>query len=169
MKFVDSNISKLISELLEKQDHETQVVWAVDCAGHVLANFTGKYPEDNRPEMAVKAGYAWVQGKITVGEARNAAFAAHASARNAEKNAAACAAARAAGQAVSAAHAAGHAVHAATYAAKSAFYAAEIAIHAVENKADSDTEANAVVKEEREWQYQHLLELKNFDFDSRKK
>ena len=157
MKFVDSNISRLISELLKKQNHENLVLWAVDCAGHILANFTEKYPEDNRPEMAITAGYAWVHGKITVGEARNAAFAAHAAARASEKNTAACAAARAAGQAVSAAHAAGHAVHAATYAAKSAFYAAGIASHAVENKADSD--ADAAVKEEREWQYQHLLDI----------
>lgn len=151
MKFVDSIISKLISELQKKQDHETLVLWAADCAEHVLPYFEEVYPGDNRPREAVEAGRAWLRGERTTGEARGAAFAAHAAAREA-KNAAACASARSAGQAASAAHAVGHAVHAATYAAKAATFTLEN-----NNAAKTITATDR----ERSWQYQHLLELGN--------
>ncbi|MNI46192.1 hypothetical protein D3C73_1006430 [compost metagenome] len=78
-------------------------------------------------------------------EARKAAFAAHAAARD-TNYAAACEAARASGHAAATAHVPGHAIHAATYEAKAASYAAE-PIDAVANTA-----------KERDWQLQHLLD-----------
>jgi hypothetical protein len=145
-KFKDAKISKSIAELLSKRDHRTLVLWATDCAEHVLHYFEEKYPEDNRPREAIDAGRAWLRGEITMSEARTAAFAAHAAARD-TKQAAACAAARAAGQAAATAHVAGHAVHAATYSAKASAYA-------------SDTmDAGANVAKERNWQLQHLHDL----------
>jgi hypothetical protein len=123
-KFVDAKISKSIAELLGKRDHRTLVLWATDCAEHVLPYFEEKYPKDNRPRKAIEAGRAWVRGEIAMSEARTAAFAAHAAARGTNQ-AAACVAARAAGHAAAAAHVVGHAVHAATYAAKAATYAAD--------------------------------------------
>ena len=146
VKFVDTSINKSITELLSKQDHRTLVLWATDCAEHVLPYFEEKYPKDNRPRKAIEAGRAWVRGEIAMSEARTAAFAAHAAARDTNQ-AAACAAARAAGHAAATAHVAGHAVHAATYAAKAATYAAD------PNDADANT------AKERNWQYQHLLDL----------
>ena len=111
------------------------MIWAADCAEHVLQYFEKAYPRDDRPRKAIEAGRAWARGEITVGEARTAALAAHAAARNAE-HPAARAAARAAGHAAGTAHAAGHAPHAANYAAAA-------------------SEA-AGVTGEREWQYLHL-------------
>ena len=146
VKFVDTSINKSITELLSKQDHRTLVLWATDCAEHVLPYFEEKYPKDNRPRKAIEAGRAWVRGEIVMSEARTAAFATHAAARDTNQ-AAACAAARAAGHAAATAHVAGHAVHAATYAAKAATYAAD------PNNADANT------AKERNWQYQHLLDL----------
>lgn len=43
-KFVDTRISKSIAELLSKRDHRTLVLWAADCAEHVLI-FRGEVPE----------------------------------------------------------------------------------------------------------------------------
>jgi hypothetical protein len=146
VKFVDTSINKSIAELLSKQDHRTLVLWATDCAEHVLPYFEEKYPKDNRPRKAIEAGRAWVRGEIVMSEARTAAFATHAAARDTNQ-APACAAARAAGHAAATAHVAGHAVHAATYAAKAATYAAD------PNNADANT------AKERNWQYQHLLDL----------
>lgn len=83
----------------------------------LLPLFEEKYPEDNRPRNAIEAGRAWERGEIAMSEARTAAFAAHAAARDTE-DIAACAAARATGHAAATAHVAGHAVHAATYAAQ---------------------------------------------------
>jgi len=108
---------------LDIQDHRTLAMWAADCAEHVLPHFEKIYPEDNRPQSAIDAGRAWTRGELTVAEAREAAFAAHAAAR-AVDDTAAIAVARAAGHAAATAHVVGHARHAATYAVKAASAAA---------------------------------------------
>jgi len=146
VEFVNKRLSKSIAELLSKRNHRTLVLWATDCAEHVLSYFEEKYPKENRPRKAIEAGRAWVRGEITMSEARTAAFAAHAAARNTNQGAA-CAAARAAGHAAATAHVAGHAGYAATYAAKAATYAAD------------HTDADANTAKERNWQFQHLLDL----------
>lgn len=116
-------------------NHRLLVLWAADCAEHVLPYFEKEYPRDNRPRKAIEAARAWVKGEIKFSEVRTRALAAHAAARDA-KNPAACAAARAAGQAVATAHVMGHAPHTANYAVKA-------------------VEAERIA-EEREWQYSHL-------------
>ena len=121
---------------LDRCDHRSLVLWATDCAEHVLPCFEEKYPRDDRPRKAIEAGRAWVRGEIALSEVRAAAFAAHTAARDADQ-AAARAAARAAGHAAATAHVAGHARHAATYAVTAATYAAA---------------------KERDWQYEHLPE-----------
>ena len=129
----EKDIQKEITELTGKINQKILVIWATDCAEHVLSYFEEKYPKDNRPRKAIEAGRAWVYGKISVGEARSAAFSAHAAARDSEEGVAR-AVARATGHASATAHVAGHAVHAANYAATT----------------------NA---KERAWQYKHLLDL----------
>jgi len=119
---------------LDEQDHRSLVLWAADCAEHVLPYFEEKYPKDDRPRKALEAGRAWVRGGIAMNEVR-AAFAAQAAARDAD-HAAARAAARAAGHAAATAHVAGHARHAAAYAATAA----------------------AATAAERDWQYRRLPE-----------
>jgi len=111
------------------------VLWACECAEHVLPYFEKDYPEDERPRKAIEAGRSWVRDEISFSEIRAAALAAHAAAREA-CHPAAIAAARAAGQTAGTAHVAGHAPHAADYAVKAA-EAADVA-------------------GEREWQYRHL-------------
>ena len=126
-----------LTQLIKQQSQKTLAIWAGDCAKHVLPYFTRKFPKDPRPQQAINALQAWIKGKMKVGEVRKVAFAAHAAAREARYDPQACAAARAAGQAASTAHVAGHAIHAASYAAKAA----------------------KNLDKERDWQYQHLLEL----------
>ena len=140
-RFIDTPISESIAELLSKRSHRTLVLWAADCAERVLPYFEEKYPKDNRPRKAIEAGRAWVRGEIALSEARTAAFAAHAAARDTNQDAA-CAAGRAAGHAAATAHVAGHAVHASTYAAKAASCSAD-------------------TSKERNWQFQRLLDLED--------
>ena len=128
---------------LDERDHGSLVLWATDCAEHVLPYFEEKHPEDDRPRSAVEAGRAWMRGEITMSGARSAAFAAHAAARDADGSAAR-ATARATGHAAATAHVASHAAHAANYAVKAVVYAAV------------PTDTAAAAARERDWQYRHL-------------
>ena len=128
---------------LDKQDQTLWALWAADCAERVLPCFETQCPDDERPRNAVEAGRAWARGQISCGEARKAALAAHAAARDAD-DPAARAAARAAGHAVATAHVAGHARHAAAYAVKAVTHAA------------GTTDAEAAATKEREWQVRRL-------------
>jgi hypothetical protein len=84
-----------------------------------------------------------------MGDARKAAFAAHAAARDTGIVVMANSAARSAGHAAATAHVPSHAIYAAAYAIT--------AIH----DADDSANADAAMVKEREWQYQHLLKLVN--------
>jgi hypothetical protein len=125
---------------LEAKDHQALVLWAADCAEHVLDHFERVVPGGDRPRRAVEAGRAWTRGALSMPEARAAAFAAHAAAREVESDAAR-AAARAAGHAAATAHVPGHARHAAAYAAASAGYASAM---------------GGADQQERDWQLEHL-------------
>jgi hypothetical protein len=107
---------------LQDADHRLLAMWAADCAGHVLHHFEQARPGDDRPRRAIELGRAWARGEITMTQARTAAFAAHAAAR--EAVGAAKEAARAAGHAVAVAHMADHELGAAAYAIRAARAAA---------------------------------------------
>lgn len=117
----------------DQKDQQLLAHWAADCAERVLKLFTATRPNDERPAAAIAAARAWGCGEMRVGEARKAAFAAHAAARDTDDECARSVA-RAAGHAAATAHVANHARHAAAYAIK----------------------AVANVEAEREWQRQHL-------------
>jgi hypothetical protein len=138
---VDSNsMTAKHTKQIDEQDHRLLAVWASNCAEHVLAYFEKAYPDDARPRKAVEAARAWVRGDLSMIDARKAAFASHAAARDA-KNFSAQFAARAAGHAAATAHVADHARHAAAYAVKAV---------TTTKIADNTTTA------ERDWQRQHL-------------
>jgi len=97
----------------------TMATWAADCAERVLPLFETTYPEDDRPRSAIETCRTWVRaGVFTMAGIRGASLAAHAAARDAKENDAACFAARAAGQAVATAHVPQHAYGGAYYALK---------------------------------------------------
>ena len=54
-------------------DHGSLVLWAAECAEHVLSYFEEKHPKDNRPRNALEAGRWWFRGEISTSEARAAA------------------------------------------------------------------------------------------------
>ncbi|CAM4525856.1 putative immunity protein [Paenibacillus xylanexedens] len=141
--FKDAPLHSEIEDLAKQQDHHTLACWAAECAARVLYIFEKK-SEDLRARDAIDAGRGWICGEITMVDARKAAFAAHAAARETD-HVAASAASRAAGHAAATAHVKGHAVHAATYAVKAIFYDSLM------------EEQERRVLEERMWQYQYLL------------
>jgi hypothetical protein len=144
-----SSKDKSIADLVSISDHKILAIWAADCAERALPYFEKTYSEDNRPRKAIEAGHAWVRCKIKMAKARKAAFASHAAAREANHVSEACSAARAAGHAAASAHVAGHAIYAAVYAAT-----------AVRDAIGCIDDADIATARERDWQYQHLLELR---------
>jgi len=136
-------------ELVEKTDHKTLAVWAIDCAERVMPYFEEKYLEDRRPRQALETLQTWINtGVFKMAVIRKASLTSHAAAREVGDDNAARSAARAAGQAVATAHVPTHAIGAAIYALQ--------AIHRVTDASD----ANAAVAKEQNWQIQHLLELR---------
>lgn len=125
----DITMLKAEFELLNQR---SVVRFACDCAERACKRATA----DQRAYAAILAGRGWADGFVSVGEARKAAFEAHAAARQTVIPSAQFAI-RSAGHAAAAAHVVTHAVAAADYAAKSA----------------PDT------LEERAWQYSHLTSL----------
>ena len=107
---------------LEDAHHRLLAEWAADCAEHVLPLFGAARPTDPRPLAAILQARAWVRGEVKMSQARTAAFAANAAAR--EVIGAAKEAAHAAGQAAAVPHVAAHELGAAAYAIKAARAAA---------------------------------------------
>ena len=147
-KFSVTHKDESMVELMRKTDHKTLAVWAIDCVERVLPYFEEKYPEDHRPRNAIEALQAWLNtGVFRMSDIRRASLASHAAAREVGADNAARSAARAAGQAAATAHVPTHSIGAANYALQ--------AIHRATGSSDTD----AAVARERDWQYQHLLEL----------
>ena len=120
---------------MTQERHRELMQWAITCAEHVLPLFGEKI--DPRLENALKVAEAWWLGKASVGDARNAAVAAHGAAREASTPAS-VAVARAVGHAVATAHMADHSLGPVVYGLK--------AVKA----------AGGSVELERQWQIDHL-------------
>ncbi len=137
-------------ELIQATDQKTLALWAIDCAERVMPYFESKFPEDLRPRHALNTLKTWIAtGEFSMKVIRKASLDAHNAARDVGEDNPARSAAHAAGQAVATAHVPNHAYGPAIY--------AQQALHRTTN----NTEAIEVVKNEREWQYQRLLLLKN--------
>ncbi len=137
-----------IADLAKETEHKTLATWALDCAERVLPFFESRYPDDERPRVAIETGRDWVKtGVFKMAVIRKAALDSHSAAREAKDDDVARSAARAAGQAVATAHVPAHALAAAVY-----------AVTAIRD-ANPPTDADGAMNREREWQYQHLAEL----------
>lgn len=136
-------------ELVSQTDQKILAVWAIDCAERILPYFEEKYPDDKRPRQAIETLQKWIDtGVFKMAVIRKASLDSHAAARDVGEDNPARSAARAAGQAVATAHVPTHAIGAAIYGLQ--------AIH----RANEATDADAAIAKERDWQYQHLIELR---------
>ncbi len=138
-----------MEDLVKGTDKKTLAVWAIDCTERVLPYFEGNFPDDRRPHNALTTLQTWITtGVFHMVEIRGASLASHAAAREVGEDSAARSAARAAGQAVATAHVPTHSLGAALYAQQAVWRNA------------IPEEADAAVVRERDWQYHHLLELR---------
>jgi hypothetical protein len=127
---------------LQDDDHRLLAVWAADCAQHVLHHFERARPGDDRPRRAIGMGRAWARAEITWTQARTAAFAANAAAR--DVTGAAREAAHATGQSAAVGHVAAHELGAAAYAIRAVW------------AASSEGERDDAGRRECQWQRDQL-------------
>jgi hypothetical protein len=148
-KFSITRKDEEMLELVSKTDHKTLALWAIDCAERVMPYFEEKYPQDHRPRQAIETLKTWIDtGVFKMAVIRKASLDAHAAAREVGEDSPARSAAHAAGQAVATAHVPRHSYGPAIY--------AQQAIH----RATNPTDADAAIAKERDWQLQHLLDLR---------
>lgn len=149
-KFSIARKDEAMWKLINSTDQKTLALWAIDCAERVMPYFEEKFPEDLRPRIALQTLKTWVKtGIFKMAVIRKASLDSHAAAREVGEDSPARSAARAAGQAVATAHVPRHAYGPTIY--------AQQAIH----RATDPSQAEACILAEREWQYQHLLNLRN--------
>jgi Imm-5 like putative immunity protein len=123
-----------------REEQRAMAAWAAKCAERVLPLFEKEYPKDDRPRKAIEACRTWIRtGVFRMADIRGASLGAHAAARGAKENSAACFAARAAGHSVATAHVPQHAYGSAYYALKAA---------AASDLANAET----TITRERNWQ-----------------
>ena len=133
--------------ILSDEDHHLLAIWAAQCAQHVLHYFEEARPDDERPRRAIESTQAWVDGKITMKQARFAAGASQDAAREVkEVSEAAKLAALSAGQASVVAHVAAHELGAAAYAIRAAM------------AASSESKKEMLRRQECQWQRDRLPE-----------
>ena len=151
-KFSLAHKDERIVELVNKTDHKTLALWAIDCVERVMPYFEEKCPEDGRPWKAIEALLKWIRtGIFKMADVRKASLDAHAAAREVGKDNPARSAARAAGQAAATAHVSTHSYASALY-AQQAIY-----------RASDSSRASSATARERDWQYRHLLKLRTID------
>lgn len=139
-----------MAELVKTTDKRILAVWAIDCVERVLPCFEEKYPDDPRSRNALETLHTWIDtGIFRMAEIRGTSLAAHAAAREVGEDKAARSAARAAGQAVATAHVFMHSLGAAMYAQQAV------------GRAANPPDADAAVATEHDWQYRHLLVLRD--------
>ena len=149
-KFSIAHKDEEMMNLVNKTDQKVLAIWAIDCAERVMHYFEEKYPQDHRPRQAIITLKTWIDtGIFKMAVIRKASLDSHAAAREVGEDCPARSACRAAGQAVATAHVPRHAYGPAIY-AQQAIY-----------RATNPTEADAAVANERNWQYQHLLDLRS--------
>jgi len=108
---------------IKTQSKKTLASWAIDYSEQVILPLWIKsFPEDQRPQNALRASREWLSGAIRLPEAKASILECHAAAREAEGNAVAQAAARAIGQCASTIHSARHCLGLALYGALAVAY-----------------------------------------------
>lgn len=54
----------------QKQSHQTLVLWAMKFVEEIVITLENKYPDDNRPRVAIEKTRQWARGDIKMPEAK---------------------------------------------------------------------------------------------------
>ncbi|MDE1870507.1 MAG: hypothetical protein KGH71_06045 [Candidatus Micrarchaeota archaeon] len=148
-KFTIAQIDPALTALVEKTDKRTLALWAIDCTRRVLPYFKREFPNDARPQTALKVLQKWRRtGVFRMSEIRKASLDSHAAAREAREDSPARSAARAAGQAVATVHVMTHSLGASIYALQAIY------------RASKPSNVEKAIERERAWQHARLIKLR---------
>jgi hypothetical protein len=137
-------------EIVNHVDQKILAHWAIDCVERVMPYFEEKFPDDKRPREAINSLKTWMEtGEFHMKVIRNASLSSHRAAKEIGEDNPARSVAHAAGQAVATAHVPRHSVGAANYSLQAIY------------RASNPNDAWANVEKERDWQYKHLLDLRD--------
>ncbi|MDE1845963.1 MAG: hypothetical protein KGH53_01630 [Candidatus Micrarchaeota archaeon] len=148
-KFTIAQIDPSLRALVAKTDKKILALWAIDCARRVLPYFQKEFPNDTRPQTALKVLQKWRRtGIFSMAVIRKASLDSHAAAREVGEDRPARSAARSAGQAVATAHVSTHSLGASVYALQAIY------------RATKHEDMDRAIAKERAWQYKHLIKLR---------
>ena len=127
----DSEYLQDLVWLINQQNRQILVLWALDFAEEIVKKLEIKYPNENRPRNALEATKLWASGKIKIPIAKREILSCHVFAKKIsnQEDIALC---HAVGQACSVVHTSGHAIGLPIYELTSIVYKL-----GVENCADS--------------------------------
>jgi hypothetical protein len=77
----DSQCLQDLIKLIQLQNHQTLVMWALDCAKVPLEQFEAKYSDERRPRTCLELCEDWARGKIKMPVAKQAILDSHAVAK----------------------------------------------------------------------------------------
>jgi hypothetical protein len=60
----DSQCLQDLIKLIQKQNHRTLVMWALDCAKVPLEQFEAKYSDEPRPRICLEFCEDWSRGRV---------------------------------------------------------------------------------------------------------
>lgn len=84
----DSLCMQDLIKLIERQNHRTLILWALDCGMEAVKEFETIYPKENRPRRALVLCDAWSRGDIKMAQAKRGILDAHGVAKEIDDKAA---------------------------------------------------------------------------------
>ena len=73
----DSYLLQELTELLQQQNRQVVILWALELAEEIVNQLLEKYPEETRGLEALQLSRLWAQGKIKMPEAKQGILACH--------------------------------------------------------------------------------------------
>lgn len=138
-----------MQELIETTEHKLLAIWAIDCLERFMPYLESRYPNEERPRNAINVLKKWIADEISMWEARKYCYPVLDFGREIEQtDKAGCQIARACSHTLATCHVPRHCEGVTIYTLSAMQYQNQDKENIVE-----------LMKEEREWQINHLLEL----------
>ncbi len=141
-------------EIIKTTDQKILAIWAIDCVEKYMPLLEDKYSNEVRPRTAINMLKKWINGEMKMWDARKFTYPALAAARELEPiDKAACQICRACSHALVT-------CHVPTHSEGSAMYVVSAIYHLNKDKDKDKDNVTQLMEDERNWQIQHLLDLK---------